>query len=328
MVGGEDNTSVSFTVGEACQQVSAYVKAISVNGQYEALSEVATMQFGTGERPAYLYLRKVSVTDNGSAIHIVGQTDPTFNATTDYKIYRTAPGGATTMAGVCSPSADGTLEWWDMNVHPGEGVYCYSIGVMDGCGRNEILTRKGCTLLPRIVEQGEMIQVQWNAYEGWEGSTGYQLYVSPLGEEDWQLAASTMECAVDAVSNGGMGRCRYKVVAVEGGDSRYGRNDSLQSPSVFHQAQTHIWMPNAFTPTENTNNRVQPRFVYVNPKDYSFSVYNRMGFLVFTTTDTEGYWDGTSHGQMQPSGAYLYKITYTQNDGTFHEKIGTILLIQ
>ena len=48
----------------------------------------------------------------------------------------------------------------------------------------------------------------------------------------------------------------------------------------------------------------------INEDNFNFTIYNRWGEIVFQTTDvnemlTSG-WDGTSNGQQQPVGTYVW----------------------
>lgn len=318
--------SLSFEVGEGCMRFSVYVRVLSADGQNVAYSNIVDEELGTTERPAYLYLRKVSVSDNGSTVTVMGQTDPAFSGS-DYRVYRHVEEGAWSLVGHCSPSADGTLVWIDEGAHPADEVYTYRIGVFDGCGRNEIFTMGGSTVRPVIEQQGAQTVLRWNAYEGWEGSTSYEVMKGRTDNSGvWQTEGSTVgvEWLVDGDETDGV---KYKIVAVEGADSRYRCMDSLQSTEVAYRPYVNIWMPTAFTPLESTNNKVKPLFKSVVGEGYRFTIYNRMGLVVFSTVDPQEAWDGYSKGVLQPGGAYLYKITYRQNDNTEHYLMGTVLLL-
>jgi gliding motility-associated-like protein len=288
-------------------------------------SNRVSAQFATAERPAYFYLRKVSVSGDGEGIDIVAQTDPAFSGT-DYRLYRSVGGNPASLVARLSPTADGTLSWHDAGVDPTAEPCGYQLGVMDGCGRNEMRTAMGYTILPELVSDGQGVVLRWNAYSGWSGSTQYQIVSSPLDADNWQTEGNTWDNEYLLVAGDAMRR--YRIQAFEGFDSEHQRDDSLQSTIVFHRPYTTIWMPNAFTPTEASNNKVQPISQYINPNGYSFLIFNRQGMLVFSTTATDEAWDGRYHGEMQPNGAYTYKITYSQNDGTNQYLIGTVMLVR
>jgi gliding motility-associated-like protein len=77
----------------------------------------------------------------------------------------------------------------------------------------------------------------------------------------------------------------------------------------------NVYMPNAFSPNlDNLNDRIKPIFdCYPLPIDYRFSIYNRWGQLVFTTTNLDESWDGTFKNRDQEISTFDYIITYRQN---------------
>ena len=86
------DTSIDFTITEECQQVKAYVKAVSADGTLEALSNIKQEVLATSQRPSLLYLRKVSVSDDGKNVTVVGQTDTSW-AGHQYTVYRSVGDG-------------------------------------------------------------------------------------------------------------------------------------------------------------------------------------------------------------------------------------------
>lgn len=91
-----------------------------------------------------------------------------------------------------------------------------------------------------------------------------------------------------------------------------------------------LWIPNAFTPGEVTNNR----FAFVTTLDileFEIYIYNRNGMLVYHGTDFNVGWDGrATDGSPCPQGAYAYNYTYTLADTPTrkHSAIGTVTLLR
>lgn len=322
-----ESTSLSFNVRENCQTLSVYVKVISVNGVDTAFSNRRDYNFSTSQRPAYLYLRRVTVSDDQSIVEVVGQTEPGWDGL-DYVVYRSVGEGAAAVRGHCTPDAQGLIHWNDNSVNVGNEVYTYFLGVTDGCGLNEMRSQSASTILPVVESNAAGISLAWNAYEGWEGATSYYVYSSGADNGFWRFEGATTDTRIADIGDIAEGQRRYKVVAYEGANSLYHLSDSVQSAIAYFRPATELWMPNAFTPCENSNNRIGPKSTYINPEGYSFVIYNRMGLLVFQTNDPAAVWDGTYKGIAQPQGTYIYKITYLQSDGTEQQKIGTITLIK
>lgn len=91
----------------------------------------------------------------------------------------------------------------------------------------------------------------------------------------------------------------------------------------------YIAVPNAFTPNgDGFNDYLYPLNAY-KADDLEFNVYNRLGQLIFHTTDWTKKWDGTVSGHVQSSGNYVWTLRYTNRDTS--QKVflkGTSVLIR
>ncbi len=70
----------------------------------------------------------------------------------------------------------------------------------------------------------------------------------------------------------------------------------------------NIYLPNIFTPNGDRLNDIfritQSGILQLN----DFSIYNRWGNKVFSTTQSSIGWDGTYKGKESPAGTYMYII--------------------
>jgi gliding motility-associated-like protein len=89
-----------------------------------------------------------------------------------------------------------------------------------------------------------------------------------------------------------------------------------------------IWVPTAFTPGDDgKNDWFRPYFLGA-PKLKKFTVYDRNGFIVFTTTALGEGWNGRHRGIAVPSGVLVWILEYETAEGkTIFEK-GTVTLIR
>ena len=91
----------------------------------------------------------------------------------------------------------------------------------------------------------------------------------------------------------------------------------------------YIAVPTAFTPNnDGLNDYLYPLNAF-KAGDLEFNVYNRLGQLVFHSTDWTQKWDGNIHGQPQNTGVYIWTLKYT--DLTTGKKIalkGTSVLVR
>lgn len=112
-------------------------------------------------------------------------------------------------------------------------------------------------------------------------------------------------------------------------------NGCVDSTKVNVTVQDEIiyYVPNAFTPDEDEFNPVfKPVFTNgFDPHDYTLSIYNRWGEMVFQSFDVNYGWDGTyrgSSGRVQ-DGAYTWKIEFKTTRSDERKVItGTVNLIR
>jgi gliding motility-associated-like protein len=96
------------------------------------------------------------------------------------------------------------------------------------------------------------------------------------------------------------------------------------------------FIPNLFTPNGDGKNDDLKAYGLETVSNFSFSIYNREGSLVYTTNSTtelsNNGWDGTSHGAKQPAGVYYWKVKGKNNIGRNlllnGKTMGSIVLIR
>ncbi|MFM2225546.1 MAG: hypothetical protein RJA07_1748 [Bacteroidota bacterium] len=81
---------------------------------------------------------------------------------------------------------------------------------------------------------------------------------------------------------------------------------------VTENCDCNMYMPNAFSPNHDGLNETIKPVIECNPLpiDYVFSIYNRWGQLVFTTSNIDESWDGNFKKKEQEVGVYDYLISY------------------
>lgn len=96
----------------------------------------------------------------------------------------------------------------------------------------------------------------------------------------------------------------------------------VEIPSVIPA----IDVPNAFTPTQSSNNVVYARGFGVTK--INFTVWSRWGQKVFETNNHHIGWDGKFNGALLPMDVYAYTLEAEFFDGTRVRKTGDITLIR
>lgn len=151
---------------------------------------------------------------------------------------------------------------------------------------------------------GDIISWEWNFDNGFSSpvkSPDYQKYPLIFSEKEYTvtLTAKSSNCT------------------------------STISQQIRVLKSCYIAVPTAFTPNQdNLNDYLYPLNAF-KAKDLQFSVYNRWGKIVFSSTDWTKKWDGTINGEPQPVGSYTWTLKYTNIDtGKKFEQKGQTLLIR
>ena len=103
------------------------------------------------------------------------------------------------------------------------------------------------------------------------------------------------------------------------------RGTAREKVGVYYDVR----LPLAFTPNGDGHNDLfrVPAQSLVTVKQ--LSVYNRLGLMVFSTTNTGEGWDGNYHGVPQPPGVYVWSVEYINPlTRRSEQKKGTVVLIR
>jgi gliding motility-associated-like protein len=93
---------------------------------------------------------------------------------------------------------------------------------------------------------------------------------------------------------------------------RSGCSDTAEAKIAIYPV-VKFFMPNAFTPNQDgLNDEFIPVGKFEGLRDYSFTVWNRWGDLIFSTDDFRVGWNGQRNntGEVAPPGVYAYLIEY------------------
>jgi gliding motility-associated-like protein len=104
--------------------------------------------------------------------------------------------------------------------------------------------------------------------------------------------------------------------------------DSYSRILIRRYKGPELYVPNAFTPNSDGVNDVLRVFpVGIKSFEY-FSVYNRKGQLIFTTTNYHSGWDGFLKGLKADQGNYVWIAKATDYRGNVLFRKGNVLLLQ
>ena len=115
----------------------------------------------------------------------------------------------------------------------------------------------------------------------------------------------------------------YKVTATNGDGCR-------SEDSVFiHVLQyDDIYVPTGFTPNNDGKNDVLIPYYNGKLTLKEFSIFNRWGQKVFSTSQRGAGWNGKINGLPQDSGVYIWFFKYADEKGIIAERKGSVVLIR
>ncbi|MFZ6013362.1 MAG: gliding motility-associated C-terminal domain-containing protein [Bacteroidota bacterium] len=88
---------------------------------------------------------------------------------------------------------------------------------------------------------------------------------------------------------------------------------------VLVMVEETAFVPNLFTPNDDGKNDALKVYGLTQVKNFSFSIYNREGSLVYSTADVSEAvnvgWNGNARGVQQPGGVYFWKVKGENSTG-------------
>jgi gliding motility-associated-like protein len=106
-------------------------------------------------------------------------------------------------------------------------------------------------------------------------------------------------------------------------------SDTVVKSIEFAETEMFV-MPNAFSPNGDAlNDAFGPIWLHKEwVKEYRYSVYDRWGGLIFTTSDTDCLWDGrhVADRNKVPSATYVWSIEITDVTGKDHRHAGSVFV--
>ncbi len=89
-----------------------------------------------------------------------------------------------------------------------------------------------------------------------------------------------------------------------------------------------IYVPNAFSPNnDKLNDLLKPILIGMKSLHY-FTIYNRYGQVLFTTSTENAGWDGSFNGKLQAMGGYVWIAEAVDYKGNIIQRKGVTLLVQ
>jgi gliding motility-associated-like protein len=286
-------------------------------------------------QPDFLYIKTATV-ENNNFVKVVLYTDINVHVS-EYQLFRSDDGTNFTQIATLPMSVNAEIEYNDYQASFRAMSYWYKAYVIDSCGYLADSSNIARTIYLEInTSQKEMNNLlAWNDYEGFSGApTDHRVWRKIDGVVDPLPLAVHPPATGNHLDDVGLlylsnGMFTYYIEAVEGpGNTHTLQNVTALSNEVQALMEPKIFIPSAFTPQNYQNQTFKPVGVYVPAANYEFSVYNRLGQMLFMTNDREQGWDGTFNGTFVPEGVYVYVVRFISATRDEYERRGTVTVIR
>lgn len=136
--------------------------------------------------------------------------------------------------------------------------------------------------------------------------------------DDWRwnfdaLATSNLKDPLPLVLPPNNNQERYLTIKLVAFNNSLGCSDS-SSKKLTVLNNCFIAVPSAFTPNNDGLNDYFGPHNAIKADHLDFKVFNRWGQLVFHSQDWTQKWDGKLNGVLQPTGSYVWMLSYTNRD--------------
>jgi len=332
IVGNTPNDISSFNDTEIKPDSSYcyYIEARHQAGRSSTSNMACTKTIMTPP-PAYLYAMGTEFIDE-QIIKISFNIDPASELNKYYLLRSTQFEGPYDTLKYLEYSPDGPLEIRD--TLPEKGTWYYRLAALNNCLNVVRLSNVASLLNLNTVNLNFLNSLSWNAYKDWAGGvSNYFVYrqtgqgtptlIATPGPTDTTYTDDT-ESLIDQV---GKGDFCYYVEAREGDGNPFGFQGYSKSNKSCVQPKILLYMPNAFTPNgDGKNDRFLPFLTFI-PVDYLFIIRNRLGNILFQTTDYQSAWDGLYRGRKTTEGVYIYYVKAKAPDGSTVQKMGRVTVL-
>lgn len=111
-------------------------------------------------------------------------------------------------------------------------------------------------------------------------------------------------------------------------EANHGCSDSITKYVIIYP-QTLIFVPNAFTPDNNSLNDLwSPSLIGVSEDGFEMTVWDRWGKSIFTTSTMGDGWDGRIKDKVAPAGVYVWVMKYRDPTGKDFKMKGTVTIVR
>jgi len=322
-----DDTAFSIESFESYYEYCYYVEASLSNGS-SSFSNTFCINTDLPVPPSWINADYASIDDDG-AVELSFTIDPVAQYTR-YRIERSSD----TLSGFTHVyeiySTDSRIEYTDY-MKP-EGIAYYRLAALNSCDEPIIYSNLASTININLSIDTDFIELHWNGYYKWHGGVStYRIFrnISGFFEEIATVSGFDTTFTDDMktfIYETSQGSICYRILAEEGYNPYYEDAISVSDTKCIEQP-VNIFVPNAFTPDNNSINDIFKPVMSFTPVRYKMIITNRAGIILFRTNDHLEGWNGL-HGNIKlPEDVYIWLIEAETPEGKTITQTGTVTII-
>lgn len=327
----QENT-FTYITNPIIEKHSFYIKALLSNDEVSNSNRVVSSQ-GIPNKVDFAYIRKASLSEDNTKVELDFLVDASL-VVRGYDLYRSVDNIDYNLIKTIEYSGENSFSFIDSAPQPGDKtIYYYKLMVPDECELLYYCSNIFSTIKLSIDASDADINIlSWNELMGWESVQGYDIYRSdeafPLGLQLGSVLSASFDYE-DNISSmvSSSDKIEYYIIANEGSNSPESQRASSRSSTAPLIKESLVFIPNAFCPTDITNNEFKPYCSFIRTSTYVFRVLSRWGEVVFETRDMDKGWDGRFKGKLCSAGSYPYVLEFVNSEGEKTKKSGFVNLI-
>jgi gliding motility-associated-like protein len=306
-----------------------FVVKANLEGGNESFSNQVCSETHMQRPPAWINADYATVNQQGK-IDLSFTYDPLSEITSFRLEKKTGSSGSFQSAAQLS-SNTGNIVFTD-NAADISTINYYRLAALNNCQIPITLSNQASNILLSIDRVNEVINLRWNHYSKWNGTSGAgRLLVNsgngwserfPIPPADTVFSIRYSDLMYELK---GSELC-FSLEAVETGNP-HGVAGVSRSNDVCTPSTEKITVPNTFTPDHNLVNDTFRPVLSFTPSNYRMVITDMKRKVVFETNDYTAEWDGTDNGTALPEGVYLWFLKATSSSGKTYTRSGTVSIV-